>query len=154
LARRATGYIQVFNATAILGYIEPKLNLHGEYGYLQSTTNGALEVTFPYYLASTTTEITITALNPNNTNYVEFGAIEGYDSTPSFTSSSSDYAVLGGTVSTAAGADPAVGGNTFTAATNITEDIESAVVRPRFQYPSTMRLTRSCSSSGRSTLWR
>lgn len=62
---RVTGYIQVVNldTALVLGYLTPKNNDFGEYGYFQSTTTGALQVSISYQLLDDT-PVDITALNP------------------------------------------------------------------------------------------
>lgn len=104
-------------------------NSYGEYGYLCNSTDGALQVTFAYSSAlPTTSQVSIATLNGPNSNYSTFGAIEGFSSTDTLSTSTSDYTYIGGTVVKAASAVPASGENTYTTTTGLSVNIESAIV--------------------------
>ncbi|KAJ7100939.1 hypothetical protein B0H15DRAFT_944231 [Mycena belliarum] len=110
------------------GYLSPLWNGFGEYGMFQASPDGALELAFSYSPGSPS-QISITAANGPSAMYSFFGAIVGFASTSNdFGLGSYHYAYLGGTTQTAAGAPPSSDGdNSFSAATGISKDIESAI---------------------------
>ncbi|KAG8977381.1 hypothetical protein FRC05_001779 [Tulasnella sp. 425] len=112
------------------GFISPVWNGFGEYGQVQSSQDSALVVTFNVSPdASSTSQLDFTADNSPSATYPFFGAIDGFASTSdNLGPGSYNYAYIGGTTQTPAGSPPNSGGdNSFTAATGIPEDIESAV---------------------------
>lgn len=116
-----TGYIEVNNATTFIG---DTFNSFGEYTTTSSLAD-ALAVSFDP--SSSPFSITVTN-NPASSSYPYLGGIQGYGSTnANLGSGSYNYSFLGGTVATSPGATPATDGNSFTAATSISEAIESAI---------------------------
>jgi hypothetical protein len=82
---------------------------------------------FSAHLASATS-ISILPTNPPNATDPYFGGIVGFfDTSNDLGAGSANYAYLGGTSFTAAGAPPTAGGNTFTVASGFAEDIESSI---------------------------
>ncbi|KAJ7461212.1 hypothetical protein FB451DRAFT_490584 [Mycena latifolia] len=109
------------------GYISPVWNGFGEYGTFQSAQAGALEVSFSSSPDSRS-QLGLTATNGPSAGVPFFGAISGFaSSSDDFGAGSPNYAYLGGTTQTAGGATPSSGTNSFTTATGIPENFESAI---------------------------
>ncbi|KAH9926339.1 hypothetical protein B0H21DRAFT_826576 [Amylocystis lapponica] len=118
-----TGYIQV-GGLGTATYVSRTPNAFGEYG---TTTDISAALSVQYTSCDSTSPFDLVALN-GIADYPYFGAISGFsDATPNLSASSPNYFYLGGTVHTAPGAPPAIGGNSFTAATGTSESIESAI---------------------------
>jgi len=122
-ARASTfsGYITVNNSSQ---YVSKVLNSYGEY-VITTNLADALTVSFnpgtaPFSIAATN--------NSGSYTYPYFGGILGFASnSANIAAGSYNYLYLGGTGLTAAGSVPSSGGNTFTAATGITESFESSI---------------------------
>jgi hypothetical protein len=126
LSQDYTGPITVTDTTTdtVLGYISGAQNGFGEYTVVP-TTSGALNVTFNESSAS---PFDIAINNPFDSNYSDLGGITGFsNSSPDLGSGSFNYSYLGESAATAPGATPANVGNSFTDATGIPEDSESAL---------------------------
>ncbi|CEL53636.1 hypothetical protein RSOLAG1IB_06491 [Rhizoctonia solani AG-1 IB] len=110
------------------GYITPKFNKFGEYYAFQPDQDESLLVSFTYPVDAPT-QLTFTAENGQAKQaYPLFGGIVGYGSTgDDFAAGNPDYAYLGGTTSTPAGSPATAGPNSFTTATDIEKNIESAI---------------------------
>ncbi|QRV93368.1 hypothetical protein RhiJN_21386 [Ceratobasidium sp. AG-Ba] len=110
------------------GYVVPKFNAFGEYYQFQPTPDGALSVSFPFSPDSPS-ELSLTVTNYKDTEtWPFFGGIAGYaSSNDNFGRESYNYAYLGGTTSTEAGSPAKQGPNSFTAASGINKDIETAI---------------------------
>jgi hypothetical protein len=119
-----TGTVQVTDTdnNTVLGYVSNVWNSYGE-SVVTTTPADYLSVSVPSGNA-----VNITALNGPNSSYPEVGGIQGFANTsPDLGSGSFNYAYLGGTTETASGATPTSGANSFTAATGVPEDFESAI---------------------------
>jgi len=127
----ATGYIKLLNADtgAELGLLAAGWNSFGEYGTVTPSTANALGVKIDI-TAAALGAADITALNSPNPSYPFVGAISGFSSaSPDLRAGSSNYAYVGGTKQTPPYSPPASPGNSFTAATNIPEQSESAIFK-------------------------
>jgi hypothetical protein len=125
LSQTYTGPITVTDTAdnTVLGYVSSGLNSFGEYGVV-STTTGALNVTFN----ESSSPFNITLNSPANPSFNYFGGIQGFSSTsPDLGAGSYNYSYLGESNPTGPGATPSDPGNSFTAATGIPEDSESAI---------------------------
>jgi len=125
LSQVYTGPITVTDTAdnTVLGYVSSGLNSFGEYGVV-STTTGALNVTFN----ESSSPFNITLNSPANPSFNYFGGIQGFSSSsPNLDPGSYNYSYLGESNPTAPGATPSDPGNSFTAATGIPEDSESAI---------------------------
>jgi hypothetical protein len=120
-----TGYIEVndTSTSSVLGYVSDTYNSFGE---ATTTSNPAdrLLVTFN----TSSSPFAITALNGPSVSFPYLGAIVGFSSTSDDLGAGSfNYLYLGGTVLTPSGSPPVSGGNTFSDATGIPENIESSI---------------------------
>jgi hypothetical protein len=116
-----TGYIEVNNSST---FVSNTFNGFGEY---ITTTNLANALTVSFTPTSSPFSMTATN-NPGSAAFPFVGGIRGFpDSSSNLGSGNSNFTYLGGTTSTAPGATPAPGPNSFTAATGISEDIETAI---------------------------
>src|SRR5579884_481214 len=119
-----TGTLQVTDTdnNTPIGFVSNVWNQFGEY-VVTTTPSQYLSVSFP-----ASSQIAITATNPQSGAFPLVGLIQGADSTsPDLAAGSSNYAYLGGTTATAPGATPASGDNSFTSSVGFPEDIESSV---------------------------
>jgi hypothetical protein len=106
----------------LVGYVSNVWNSFGEY-VVTTTPSQYLTVT-----VAGTSEANVSAVNGPDPTYPLVGGIQGFSSSsPDLGSGSANYAYLGGVTATAAGATPQSDANSFSAATGIAEDDESAI---------------------------
>lgn len=121
-AAACRGTVRVRNAGSgkVVGSIGRQLNSYGEY----VVTAGAAKA----LKVQVGSNGHLLAVNSSDPAYPDVGAIQGfYTNGPNLSSSSANYSTLGATVQTKAGAKPAKGRNSYSDATGMPEDIESAV---------------------------
>ncbi|MGO9910397.1 MAG: fibronectin type III domain-containing protein, partial [Acidimicrobiales bacterium] len=119
-----TGTIQVTDTDndTVMGFVSSQWNSFGEFGV---TTNPSdyLSVSLPVG-----NQVEITATNGLSSTYPLVGGVDGFVNTnPNLAPGTYNYAYLGGTTTTAPGATPALGPNSFTNSTGDPEDIESSI---------------------------
>lgn len=111
-----------------LGYVSDQWNGYGEYTITSSAAD-ALSVTVPVG-SPTDSEVNLVPTNGPNSSYPNVGAIQGYYSSDADLGENPNYLYLGGTATTAPGVPPQTSSaspNSFTNATGISEDDESAI---------------------------
>ncbi|TFK40116.1 hypothetical protein BDQ12DRAFT_711544 [Crucibulum laeve] len=126
--RSTRGYLQMIDAEtdAPIGFVHNNFNAYGEYGAMAGSDDRlvvSLNLDEATWIASS-----IMTVNGPDTNYPLLGAITGSSSTSmDLAAGSYNYAHVGGTQSIARNSAPSDGGNSFSAATGISETIESAI---------------------------
>ncbi|KAG8923232.1 hypothetical protein FRC01_013036 [Tulasnella sp. 417] len=117
---------------SIFGYIRPVWSIFGEYGLLQSTQAGALEVSFSYLQDDLSpAQLDITAVNGPSSVYPLFGASMGPfpdGASLNLGPGSFNHAFIDSTTQIPAGSTPQAGdNNSFTAVTGAPSPAESAI---------------------------
>jgi hypothetical protein len=116
------GTVQVTDTATgtVAGFVGSQLNSFGEY-VVATAPAEALTV-------EAGSGADLTAVNSSDPTYPDVGAIRGfYTQSPDLSSGSPNYSYLGATAQTSPGARPVNGDNSYSDATGMPEDIESAV---------------------------
>jgi hypothetical protein len=116
---RGTVRVRDTGTGTVVGFVGRDLNSYGEYVVATRATALTVEVGPGRDL---------TAVNSSDATYRDVGGIQGFYTTgPNLSSSSTNYSYLGATAQTSAGARPALGKNSYSDATGMPEDVESAL---------------------------
>jgi len=118
------GAIKIRNSAtnATIGYLDSSLNATGQYAVTPTYANRLMvsfsDATAPFLISIDTYPVA---------GYPYLGSINGVASGPDLGAGSSNHVAIGATTSTAPGVGPAVGDNSYTAATTLAETIQSSI---------------------------